>query len=134
MNRPSDPKTFTTVGLWSATLLGAPLSASQFYGEPILLALGQTPEAAALASSYLMGLAWCLMPAWWFIALRGFMQSVNWPEPGLWITLAAIPINALLAFALIYGEFGIRHEDCLHITDAGPKFFNAQAKSIEHPV
>ena len=54
-----------------------------------------------------MGLAWCLVPAWWFIALRGFMQSVNRPEPGLWITLAAIPVNALLAYALIYGEFGL---------------------------
>ena len=95
------------VGLWAATMLGIPLSASQLYGERILLALGQTPDAAALASTYLFGLAWCLMPAWWFIALRGFMQSVNRPEPGLWITLAAIPINALLAYALIYGEFGL---------------------------
>jgi Xaa-Pro dipeptidase len=34
----------------------------------------------------------------------------------------------------IYGEFGIRHEDCLHITEAGPKFFNPQSRSIEHPV
>ncbi len=95
------------VGLWAATLLGIPLSASQIYGEEILLALGQTPDAAALAATYLMGLAWCLVPAWWFIALRGFMQSVNWPEPGLWITLVAIPINAVLAYALIYGEFGL---------------------------
>jgi len=95
------------VGLWAATLLGIPLSASQIYGEEILLGLGQTPEAAGLASTYLMGLAWCLVPAWWFIALRGFMQSVNRPEPGLWITLAAIPINALLAYTLIYGEFGL---------------------------
>jgi MATE family multidrug resistance protein len=95
------------VGLWAATLLGVPLSVSQLYGEQILLALGQTPDAAALASTYLIGLAWCLVPAWWFIALRGFMQSVNWPEPGLWITLAAIPINAVLAYALIYGEFGL---------------------------
>jgi MATE family multidrug resistance protein len=95
------------VGLWAATLLGIPLSASQIYGEEILLGLGQTPEGAGLASTYLMGLAWCLVPAWWFIALRGFMQSVNRPEPGLWITLAAIPINALLAYTLIYGEFGL---------------------------
>ncbi len=35
---------------------------------------------------------------------------------------------------VIYGEFGVRHEDCLHITDAGPKFFNPQSRSIEHPV
>ena len=79
------------VGLWAATLLGIPLTAAQFYGEQLLLTLGQAPDTAALASTYLMGLAWCLVPAWWFIALRGFMQSVNWPEPGLWITLAAIP-------------------------------------------
>ncbi|MCX7311387.1 MAG: MATE family efflux transporter [Hyphomicrobiales bacterium] len=95
------------VGLWAATLLGIPLTASQLYGEEMLLALGQTPDTAALASTYLMGLAWCLVPGWWFIALRGFMQSVNRPEPGLWITIAAIPINAALAYALIYGEFGL---------------------------
>ncbi|HEY5218768.1 MAG TPA: Xaa-Pro peptidase family protein [Gemmatimonadaceae bacterium] len=31
----------------------------------------------------------------------------------------------------IYGEFGIRLEDCLHITDQGPKFFTTQAPSID---
>jgi Xaa-Pro dipeptidase len=35
---------------------------------------------------------------------------------------------------VIYGEFGIRHEDCLHITESGPKFFNPQSRSIERPV
>ena len=34
----------------------------------------------------------------------------------------------------IYGEFGVRHEDCLYITDSGPKFFNPQSPSIEVPV
>ena len=34
----------------------------------------------------------------------------------------------------IYGEFGIRHEDCLYITDDGPKFFTPLSRSIEHPV
>ncbi len=33
----------------------------------------------------------------------------------------------------IYGEFGIRLEDCLHITEAGPKFFTPQSESIEKP-
>jgi Xaa-Pro dipeptidase len=31
----------------------------------------------------------------------------------------------------IYGEFGIRLEDCLHITENGPKFFTAQAPSLD---
>ena len=34
----------------------------------------------------------------------------------------------------IYGEFGIRHEDCLFITEAGPKFFTPLSRSIELPV
>jgi MATE family multidrug resistance protein len=101
------------VGLWAATLFGLPLSAVGFFGKEILLALGQTEEAATLAARYLFGLAWCLIPAWWFIALRGFMGAVNRPEPGLWITLAAIPANAFLAYALIYGEFGLPRLDLL---------------------
>ena len=35
---------------------------------------------------------------------------------------------------VIYGEFGIRLEDCLHITESGPKFFTPQSPSIEQPV
>lgn len=34
----------------------------------------------------------------------------------------------------IYGEFGIRLEDCLHITANGPKMFTPQSPSIEKPV
>ncbi|MGE3148216.1 MAG: MATE family efflux transporter [Pseudorhodoplanes sp.] len=95
------------VGLWAALMLGVPLSLVQFHGESILIALGQTPQNAVLAARYLDGLAWSLVPAWWFIALRGFMGAVNRPEPGLWITLVAIPTNFVLAYALIYGAFGL---------------------------
>ena len=34
----------------------------------------------------------------------------------------------------IYGEFGIRLEDCLYITEAGPKFFTPPSPSIDQPV
>ncbi|MDQ2977061.1 MAG: Xaa-Pro peptidase family protein [Acidobacteriota bacterium] len=34
---------------------------------------------------------------------------------------------------VIYGEFGIRLEDCLYITENGPKFFTRQSPSIEEP-
>ncbi len=34
---------------------------------------------------------------------------------------------------VIYGEFGIRLEDCLYITEAGPKFFTEQSESIDKP-
>ncbi|MGZ9272456.1 MAG: M24 family metallopeptidase, partial [Candidatus Binatia bacterium] len=34
---------------------------------------------------------------------------------------------------VIYGEFGIRLEDCLYITPDGPKFFTNQSPSIDKP-
>lgn len=101
------------VGLWAAVLAGVPLTALQFWGEDILLLLGQSPEPAALAGRYLFGLSWCLIPAWIFMALRNFMSAVNRPEPALWITLAAIPINGVLAYALIYGAYGAPRLDVL---------------------
>ena len=33
----------------------------------------------------------------------------------------------------IYGEFGIRLEDCLYITENGPKFFTPQSEAIDKP-
>jgi MATE family multidrug resistance protein len=95
------------VGLWAALLVTLPLMALPFRGEQILLALGQAPMAAQLAQQYLLGLVWGILPALWFIAIRGFMSAVNRPEPILWITLAAIPANALLVYLLLYGEGGL---------------------------
>jgi MATE family multidrug resistance protein len=95
------------VGLWASVMLGVPLTAMQLQGERILLWLGQEPEASAAAGIYLTGLTWSMVPGWWFIALRSFMSAVNRPEPALWTTLIAIPINTLLAYALIFGAFGL---------------------------
>src|ERR1700756_4094217 len=94
-------------GLWTALVVSLPIMAFSLRGEEILLALGQAPMPAHLAQQYLFGLALGVAPALWFIALRAFMGAVNRPEPVLWITLAAIPANALLAYLLIYGEFGL---------------------------
>ncbi len=101
------------VGIWAALLAGAPLTLLQLWGEDMLLALGQPPESAGLAGRYLIGLSWCLVPAWVFIALRNFMSAVNRPEPALWITLAAIPVNGLMGYGLIYGAFGLPRLDIL---------------------
>jgi multidrug resistance protein, MATE family len=101
------------VGLWAAVILGVPLTIAQLWGGELLVALGQSQENAALAGRYLSGIAWCVIPGWFFMALRNFMGAVNHPEPALWITLVAIPANALLAYVLIYGEFGLPRLDLL---------------------
>jgi Xaa-Pro dipeptidase len=35
---------------------------------------------------------------------------------------------------VIYGQFGIRLEDCMHVTENGARFFSPQSQSIERPV
>lgn len=95
------------VGLWAALLVSLPMMVFPLRGEQILLALGQAPASAQLAQQYLLGLAWGIAPALWFIAIRGFMGAVNRPEPVLWITLAAIPANGVLVYLLIHGEWGL---------------------------
>jgi MATE family multidrug resistance protein len=94
-------------GLWAGLLIALPIMAFPLRGEQILLGLGQAQGPAHLAQDYLFGLALGVAPALWFIAIRGFMGAVNRPEPVLWITLAAIPANALLVWLLMYGEFGL---------------------------
>jgi len=101
------------VGLWAALIAGLPLTLGQLFCEDLLLALGQDRATSALAGRYLHGLAWSLVPSWIFIALRGFMGAVNRPEPALWIMLAAVPLNAVLAYALIHGAFGLPRLDIL---------------------
>jgi MATE family, multidrug efflux pump len=95
------------VGLWAALLISLPMMVLPRSGEQILLMLGQAPATACLAQRYLLGLAWGITPALWFLAIRGFMGAVNRPEPGLWITVAAIPANAVLVYLLIHGELGL---------------------------
>ncbi|WP_316234932.1 MULTISPECIES: MATE family efflux transporter [unclassified Bradyrhizobium] len=94
------------VGLWAGLFIALPIMLIALNGEIILLALGQAPDVAHLAQDYLAGLAWGIAPMLWFLALRSFMGAVNRPEPVLWITLAAIPLNALLVYPLLYGHWG----------------------------
>jgi Xaa-Pro dipeptidase len=35
---------------------------------------------------------------------------------------------------VIYGEFGVRLEDCFHVTEGGAKMFTEQSRGIEEPV
>ncbi|WP_266183228.1 M24 family metallopeptidase [Dyella humicola] len=60
-------------------------------------------------------------------------------EPPYLVHGDATPLAAGMCFSdepgiYIPGEFGIRLEDCWHMTEAGPKLFTALAKSIDHPI
>lgn len=94
-------------GLWLGTALGIPLLLLFGPSERFLLALGQDPEAAALASDYLTAIRWGILPNLWFTALRGFCEGLARPRPVLIITLLAVLINVFGNWVLMYGKFGL---------------------------
>lgn len=91
------------VGLHAALFLAVPMVALQLGCRPVLNALGQDPAVSALAATYMMTLAWSVVPAWGFMAVRGYMSALDAPNPGLWIMLAGIPLNAALAYLWVFG-------------------------------
>ncbi|MGC1304829.1 MAG: Xaa-Pro peptidase family protein, partial [Caulobacteraceae bacterium] len=60
-------------------------------------------------------------------------------EPAYLVHGDATPLQAGMCFSdepglYIPGEFGIRLEDCWHMTEAGPKLFTGLAASIDQPI
>lgn len=60
-------------------------------------------------------------------------------EPAYLVHGDATPLQARMCFSdepglYIPGEFGIRLEDCWHMTEAGPKLFTGLATSIDQPI
>lgn len=94
-------------GLWIVLFLSAPVFAVMMHASDILVALGQPPDLAARAQPYVNAIFAALPFGASFIVLRGFMASINRPNPAIWVVLAAIPLNALFNYALIFGEFGL---------------------------
>jgi multidrug resistance protein, MATE family len=75
--------------------------------EGILRALGQQPDLAYGAGQVMRGLQWALLPFLGFTTLRNFIAALERPVWGLLIMLAAIPLNILAGWALIFGHLGL---------------------------
>lgn len=92
--------------LVGALILLVPSMLVLWQGEALLLLLGQDAALAAAAGAYLRAMMWGLIPFCGFVVLRGFLAAMERPGPALWITGAAIGVNALLDWVLVFGAFG----------------------------
>jgi MATE family multidrug resistance protein len=94
-------------GLWATVLISLPGLLCLMNGETIIRFLGQDPAVAADAGHYLKGLGWSLPPFIGYIALRSTAAAMGQPRAALWAALAGIVINAVLAWALVFGHLGL---------------------------
>ncbi|MGQ3209986.1 MAG: MATE family efflux transporter [Shinella sp.] len=95
------------MGMW-VVLIYSVLMIPLFYSaENILLYAGQKPEVAALAGSYLKIAQWGIGPALLFMTLRGLVSAHGRAGIVLYVTITILTINAVLAYALVLGHFGL---------------------------
>lgn len=94
------------MGLWLAILYALITSPLFFFGEEILLALGQNPEVSVLAGQYLVISVWALFPTLLANALRAFLTAVEHAQIILWSTLGAALANIVINYMLIFGNWG----------------------------
>lgn len=94
-------------GFWVAILLAALLLPIVLQIKPIYAFLGQDPVVTDMAAQFVQILAWSLFPALGIIALRSFLSAFDATRAILVITVLGVVVNALIAYALIFGNFGL---------------------------
>ncbi|WP_417408417.1 MATE family efflux transporter [Hoeflea sp.] len=106
-NDPTHVRRSVRMGMWILLIYAAVVMPFLWYLEPALIALGQKPELAALASDYIRIAQWGMFPALMMMALRSFFAARSRAGIVLWSALIGTVINAILNYGLIFGNFGL---------------------------
>ncbi len=94
-------------GFWVAILVATLLVPIVLSIRPIYLAIGQDPEVTGLAESYMFAGFWMLYPALGIMVVRSFLSAFAATRVILVVTVIGVLVNALLAYTLIFGHFGL---------------------------
>jgi len=96
----------TRMGLWLSIGFGMLCYPLFWWSDPVMQALGQNPEVARLAQDFLRIAGMGMIPALLVMALKSYLAALERTQVVLWTTLAAVGVNGLLAYALIFGQWG----------------------------
>jgi len=93
-------------GLWLAVIM-APLAISLLLlAKFVFLKIGQNPEIVSFSYAYLKAMAWGILPALLFVALRSLLEGSANTRPIFVFSLIAVAANVALNYLLIFGHFG----------------------------
>ncbi len=94
------------MGLWLSVLYGLLIYPVFWWSEAILLALGQAADVSALGQSYLRIAGLGMIPALLVMVLKSYLAALGRTQVVLWVTVGAVPLNAAINWALIFGNWG----------------------------
>lgn len=82
------------------------ISLGLVFGKNILYHLGQDPEVVQLAIPFMQLMSFSLIPMLLFMTLKQFTDGLEYTKTAMLLSLAALPVNVLLNWLLIYGNWG----------------------------
>ncbi|WP_375656524.1 MATE family efflux transporter [Bartonella sp. CM120XJJH] len=90
-------------GIWLSLLIGMVSAIILLNTRNILCLLGQDEAIAHIAQEYNRGAAIGVVFFYLYVNSRGLLSAIGHPKPLTWIMLAAIPVNFLISWLLIFG-------------------------------
>jgi multidrug resistance protein, MATE family len=94
------------MGLWLSAGFGVAIYPVFWFADPILLALGQKPDVAAIAADYMAIAGLGIIPALAVTVLQSWLAALGRTQVVLWVTLAAVAVNVAVNWCLIFGNAG----------------------------
>jgi MATE family multidrug resistance protein len=93
-------------GFWLCSLTAVMISMTLVFGKNILYHLGQDPEVVELAIPFLQLMGVSIIPMLLFMTLKQFTDGLQFTRTAMILSLAGMPVNILLNWLLIYGNWG----------------------------
>lgn len=97
----------TRMGLWLSALYGLIVMPPLIWSEPMFLALGQAPQTAAMAQTYMQITAFAMIPALLMMVLKSYLSALERSQSVLWISVGTAALNVVINWGLIFGNLGL---------------------------
>ncbi len=97
----------TRMALWVSVLHCVVIAPLMWWSGPILIALGQDPQVAALGQLWLRVMLFAMPPVLAGMVFNSYLAALGRPNLVLAITVIGLPVNALLNWLLIFGHWGL---------------------------
>ncbi|KAA0700426.1 MATE family efflux transporter [Neorhizobium sp. P12A] len=95
------------MGLWVVIAYWLLMQPVFYNAESILLAVGQKPDVAKLAAGYIAIGHYAVLPGLLYNVLRALVSAIGRAGVILYVTIAMLVMNALLAYIVVLGHFGL---------------------------
>ncbi len=96
----------TRMGLWASALYALLLIPFMWWSKSWLLALGQEDVTAQFAQDYLRIAGFGLFPGLFVMVMKNYLAALERTQFVLWLTVVSAVLNALLNYALVFGNWG----------------------------